>query len=103
MVIVPLMQEPNLVWIAVELTTLFSVFLVGFENTHESLEAAWKYVVLTLMGAAIALLGFLILFWASKDAGVGIYSWSNLITSAPKMSPVLLQAAFVLNPGGFWG
>lgn len=96
MVAVPLMQEPNLVWIAVELTTLFSVFLVGFENTHESLEAAWKYMLLTLMGAAIALLGFLILFWASKDANTTSYSWAGLITSASGMSPVLLQAAFVL-------
>lgn len=101
MVVIPLMQEPNIVWIAVELTTLFSVFLVGFTNTHESLEAAWKYVVLTLMGASMALLGFLILFWASKGANISAYSWSNLITSAPHMSPVLLQAAFVLILVGF--
>jgi hydrogenase-4 component F len=101
MVAVPLMQEPNIVWIAVELTTLFSVFLVGFENTHESLEAAWKYVVLTVMGAAIALLGFLILFWASTNAGVREYSWSNLTIFAPKMSPVLVQASFVLVLVGF--
>ena len=101
MLVVPLMQEPNIVWIAVELTTLFSVFLVGFENTHEALEAAWKYVVLTLMGAAIALLGFLILFWAAHDAGITQYSWSGLMASGGKMSPVLLQAAFVLILLGF--
>lgn len=101
MLVVPLIQEPNMVWIAVELTTLFSVFLVGFENTHEALEAAWKYVVLTLMGAAIALLGFLVLFWAANGAGVSSYTWSGLMTSGGAMSPVLLQAAFVLILLGF--
>ena len=101
MIIVPLMQEPNIVWIAVEFTTLFSVFLVEYENTDESVEASWKYAVLTLMGAAIALLGFLILFWAANDAGVSSYSWSGLVASAPHMSPVLLQAAFVLILVGF--
>jgi len=101
MLIVPLIQEPNIVWIAVELTTLFSVLLVGFEKTHEALEAAWKYVVLTLMGAAIALLGFLVLYWAAKQAGVEQHTWSGLVAAAPQMSPVLLKAAFILILVGF--
>ena len=101
MLIVPLIREPNLVWVAVELTTLFSVLLVGFENTHEALEAAWKYVILTLMGAAIALLGFLLLYWAAKQAGVSHYTWSGLVAVAPQMSPVLLKSAFILILVGF--
>ncbi len=101
MLMAPLMREPNIVWIAVELTTLFSVLLVGFANTHEALEAAWKYVVLTLMGAAIALLGFLLLFWAAGQAGIEHYTWSGLIEIAPKMSPVLLKAAFIFILVGF--
>jgi formate hydrogenlyase subunit 4 len=56
-----LAREPTLVWIAVELTTLCSALLVSFENTRAALEAAWKYVVLSLMGAGIALFGFLLL------------------------------------------
>jgi len=101
MLIVPMIQEPNIVWIAVELTTLFSVLLVGFENTHEALEAAWKYIVLTLMGASIALLGFLMLFWAAGQAGAEHYTWTGLIAIAPHMSPVLLKAAFVFILVGF--
>ncbi len=95
MLIIPFIQEPNLVWIAVELTTLFSVLLVGFENTHEALEAAWKYVVLTVMGAAIALLGFLVLYWSAKQAGITQYTWDGLIQIAPKISPTLFKVAFV--------
>ncbi|NOY53918.1 MAG: hydrogenase 4 subunit F [Deltaproteobacteria bacterium] len=101
MIMVPLVQEPNIIWIAVELTTLFSVLLVGFENSHEALEAAWKYVVLTVMGAAIALLGFLILFWAAQRAGIEHYTWAGLAAGAPRMSPVLLRTAFALILLGF--
>ena len=101
MLIVPLIQEPNLVWVAVELTTLFSVLLVGFENTHEALEAAWKYVVLTIMGAAIALLGFLLLYWAARQADALHPTWSGLLAVAPQISPVLVKAAFILILLGF--
>ncbi len=101
MLLVPLMQEPNLAWIAVELTTLFSVLLVGFRKTPEAIEAAWKYVVLTIMGASIALLGFVVLFWAMRAAGGGVYSWDGLLAAAPRMSPMLLRAAFVLILVGF--
>lgn len=101
MLIVPMIQEPSLVWVAVELTTIFSVLLVGFENTHEALEAAWKYIVLTIMGAAIALFGFLVLYWAAKQAGALHHTWSGLLAVAPQMSPVLLKASFVLILVGF--
>ena len=95
MLLIPVLQEPNLVWIAVELTTLFSVLLVGFEDTHEALEAAWKYVVLTVMGAAIALFGFLILYWAARRAGTPYHTWTAIQAKASQMSPILLKAAFL--------
>ncbi len=101
MLILPLIQEPNTVWIAVELTTLFSVLLVGFQNTHAAIEAAWKYIVLTIMGAAIALLGFLILYWAARQAGIEHYTWQGLQEIAPQMSPVLLRASFIFIFVGF--
>ena len=97
MLAIPVLVDPTLVWIAVELTTLCSALLVSFENTHEALEAAWKYVVLSLMGAGIALFGFLVLFAAMQTSGRGgAYTWSGLIAAAPAMPPVLLQAAFLL-------
>ena len=45
--VVPLLLQPALAWVAVELTTLLSVFLVSFDNTRLALEAAWKYAVIT--------------------------------------------------------
>ena len=96
MLAIPVMAEPTLVWIVVELTTLCSALLVSFENTGEALEAAWKYVVLSLMGAAMALFGFLVLFAAMQAAGGGIYTWEGLVAAAPLMPPVLLQTAFLM-------
>jgi hydrogenase-4 component F len=96
MLAIPVMAEPTLVWIVVELTTLCSALLVSFESTREALEAAWKYVVLSLMGAAMALFGFLVLFAAMQAAGGGIYTWEGLVAAAPLMPPVLLQTAFLM-------
>ena len=96
MLAIPVMAEPTLVWIVVELTTLCSALLVSFENTHAALEAAWKYVILSLMGAGMALFGFLVLFAAMQAAGGGTYTWSGLVAAAPRMPPALLQTAFVL-------
>jgi hydrogenase-4 component F len=97
MLAIPVLADPTLVWIVVELTTLCSALLVSFQNTREALEAAWKYVVLSLMGAGMALFGFLVLFAAMQASGSdGVYTWDGLIVAAPTMPPVLLQTAFLL-------
>ncbi len=96
MLAIPVLAEPTLVWIVVELTTLCSALLVSFYNTREALEAAWKYVVLSLMGAGLALFGFLVMFAASHAAGGQTYTWAGLVAAAPRMPPVLMQTAFLL-------
>ena len=96
MLAIPLFAEPTLIWILVELTTLCSALLVAFDNTREALEAAWKYVVLSLMGAGIALFGFLVLYAAMQAGGDGTYTWAGLVVAAPRMPPVLMQTAFLL-------
>jgi hydrogenase-4 component F len=101
MLAVPLLANVALMWIAVELTTLLSAFLVGYEDTPEALEAAWKYVVLTTLGAVLALLGFLILYWGSRVAGFEPFTWVGLVEAAPHMQPALLWPAFLLILVGF--
>lgn len=97
MLAIPVMAEPTLVWIVVELTTLCSALLVSFDNTRAALEAAWKYVVLSLMGAGMALFGFLVLYAAMEASHSNVpYTWDGLVKAAPLMPPVLLQMAFVL-------
>jgi hydrogenase-4 component F len=99
---VPALADPNLVWVAVELVTLFAVLLVGYENSGPALEAAWKFSVLTIMGAPIALLGFLTLFWAYHSGAPTTHeTWETLRLAAPSMSPALLRLSFLLVFVGF--
>ncbi|HVW70164.1 MAG TPA: proton-conducting transporter membrane subunit [Steroidobacteraceae bacterium] len=101
LVAVPILANVALMWVAVELTTLLSAFLVGFEATPEALEAAWKYVVLTTLGAVLALLGFLLLYWGTRLAGSRTFTWVSLVGIAPRMPPTLLWPAFLLILVGF--
>jgi len=102
LIIVPALTDPNLCWVGVELVTLFSALLVAFESTAPALEAAWKFSILTIMGAPISLLGFLVLYWAYRGAGgPSIETWQALHALAPTMSPNLLKLAFLLVFVGF--
>jgi hydrogenase-4 component F len=102
LIIVPALADPNLVWVGVELVTLFAILLVAFEGTASALEAAWKYSVLTIMGAPISLLGFLVLFWSyHSGGGTGPETWSSLTLAAHSMPPSLLRLAFLLVFVGF--
>ena len=66
MLLAPLMNNVGLYWIAIELTTLVSTFLVGFEHAAEAIEAAWKYIMIVSAGISLALLGTIFLYWAGS-------------------------------------
>jgi hydrogenase-4 component F len=81
----PLMNNAGVYWIAVELTTLVSTFLVGYEHAPESIEAAWKYIVVVSAGISLALLGTVLFYWAGT-AALGVtydMTWSALSAAAP--------------------
>ncbi len=100
MLAVPLLSNLAVIWIAIELTTIFSAFLVAHENRPESLEAAWKYVALTSMGAMIALFGVLLLYYGIYQAGQPV-TWRGLTAAAPRMHPAILLMSFSLWLIGF--
>ncbi len=100
--LVPVLLQPALTWVAVELTTLLSVFLVGFNRSAEGLEAAWKYAILTIMGATVAVLGILLLLYGLHGvSGSVAETWDSLSRAAAQMPPSLLRIAFVLILVGF--
>lgn len=101
MLAVPVLANVALVWIAVALTTLVSAFLVAYEDTAQSLEAAWKYVILTTLGAVMALLGILFLYWSLRLAGGGAFTWEGLRAAAPQMPAPVLWMGFLLVLVGF--
>lgn len=102
LIVTPAIADPNLVWVGVELITLFAILLVAFERSPNALEAAWKYAMLTMIGAPISLLGFLVLFWAYRTTGAtSPETWATVASQAAVMPPALLKLAFLLVFVGF--
>ena len=99
----PLMNSVGIYWIAIELTTLVSTFLVAFERVAESMEAAWKYIMVVSAGISLALLGTILFYWNGTFVLGPTYqmTWAVLGAAAPKMNPVLLILAFLLVLVGY--
>lgn len=99
----PLMNNIGVYWIAIELTTLVSTFLVGFERGRESIEAAWKYIIVVSAGISLALLGTVLFYWAGSLVLGPTYAmtWETLRHAAPRMNPALTQMAFLLVLVGY--
>jgi hydrogenase-4 component F len=94
----------GLLWVAVEATTVVTAFLVGHRRTRESVEAAWKYVVLCSIGMAIALLGTVLVYAASVAAGgsgIAALNWTHLSATASTLDPSLMRLATGLVLLGF--
>jgi len=99
----PVMNNIGVYWIAIELTTLVSTFLVCFELGRESIEAAWKYIVVVSGGISLALLGIILFYWGGSLHLTATYdlTWSNLRAVAPHLNANVALTAFLLVLIGF--
>ena len=98
MFLVVLANNLGVMWAAVEGTALSSVLLVAIYNRRNSLEAAWKYVILGSLGLALALMGTVFVYAAackSHPGSLPSFNWSYLMSVAPGLDPRLLKLAFV--------
>lgn len=97
------MNNVGVFWIAIELTTLISTFLVGFERGAESTEAAWKYIIVVSGGISLALLGTVLFYWGGSFVLGPSYAmtWTALRESAPRVYPPLLLVSFLLVLVGY--
>ena len=91
----------GVLWVAVEATTIATAFLVGHRRTRGALEAAWKYVILGSVGVAIAFLGIVLLYAATRSAGSATLSWATLNSTHPDLDPSLVRLAAALTILGF--
>lgn len=103
MVLALTVNNMGILWIAIEATTLASTFLVGFHNDKNSIEAAWKYVIICSVGIAIALVGIIFLHLSSVDVINSAQSlqWNTLFDNAEALSTPVLRLAFVFIVIGF--
>lgn len=96
-----LVDNIGLMWAAVEATTIATAFLVGHHRTRTSLEAAWKYVILGSVGVAIALLGIVLIYAASRGTAAPTLSWLLLSRAELPLDPALVTAGGALAVLGF--
>ena len=99
-------------WMAIELTTLVTSLLVGFYRSKESVEAAWKYIILCTVSITFGLLGVFLIYYASTSVYestyqvsrlgiIGTLKWSELRGIAHEMNPETLKLAFIFIIVGY--
>ena len=104
MLLVAMSNNLGILWIAVELTTLASVFLITFHDTDTSLEAGWKFLVLGSLGLAFALLGTVLLFAAGQGQlgeGMAALNWTTFMKTASSLHPFTLRLGVVFALIGY--
>ncbi len=87
------------IWIFVEMTTLASAMLIGYEHKKSALEAAWKYLFICSTGIALAFVGILLLVIAQPETAT--LKFPELIGAIHLVSPFWLRMSFVFIIVGF--
>jgi hydrogenase-4 component F len=94
----------GLLFVLIEASTLASAALVGLEAKSKSLEAAWKYVIISSFGVTIALAGTLYLFYSASGLHLAPdlrLTWPYLFSHAHALAPASLRLAFLLAVVGY--
>lgn len=86
-------------WIFVEATTLSSAYLIYFNKTKHSIEAAWKYVFICSIGIALAFVGIILLNIAQGE--LNVLDYAQLYKHATSFDPFWLKLSFVFMLFGF--
>ena len=97
-------DDVGFMWVAVEGTTLASVFLVNFERSRASLEASYKYVLICSVGIALAFLGTVLVYFADVTRfgeAEHVLRWTTLRRLAPGLPPSIVEMAFVFLLVGY--
>lgn len=99
--LVALSQHLALLWVGLEATTFTVAPLIFHRHDRRSLEAVWKYLLISSVGIALALLG--IFFLATAQTGVAgrPLVLSDLLAHARDLHPAWLHAAFLFLLVGF--
>ena len=105
MLLVALANNLGVMWVAIEATTLASVFLVTFYGRVTSLEAAWKYAVIGGVGLSMALFGTVLAYYSGRRIGgmetLAGLNWSVLAVHAAQLDKTTMRLAFILALLGY--
>ena len=104
MLLAVLAANVGVLWVAVEATTIITVFLVGHRRTRGALEASWKYLVICSVGIALAFFGTVLVYLCALHAGghsASALDWTSLMARARHLDPSVLRLGFALIVLGY--
>lgn len=89
--------SPIITWVAVEATTLSTVFLISFYNKTSSTEAAWKYLIINSVGLLLAFFGTMLFLSSSISLATAhsFITWNDLLANADHFDPAIAKIAFI--------
>ncbi len=94
-----LSTDLGIAWVLVEATTLSSAYLIYFNKTKNSIEAAWKYVFICSIGIALAFVGIILLNISSGS--LNSLNFAELYSHAASFDKGWLTIAFIFMLFGF--
>jgi len=105
MLITVLADNLGILWIAMEGTTITSAVLVGFHGDKPSLEAAWKYIIVTTVGISFGLFGTVLIYGAAVhtqgEVVAGAMNWSSIAAIASRLDPGIVRIGFIFVMVGY--
>ena len=104
MLLALLTNSVGIMWVALESATLTVLLLVSIYRTAASIEAAWKYFILSGVGVALALFGTVLLYLAAArhfGGDADALMWTNLQMAKSYLEPGIMAFAFVFLLVGY--
>ncbi|MFH1063389.1 MAG: proton-conducting transporter membrane subunit [Candidatus Omnitrophota bacterium] len=99
MTLVTMCRHLGLLWIAVASTTLLSAPLINYYKTPQSIEATWKYLLISSLGIALGLLGTL--FLAISAISLKTLFLDDILNNAALLSPSWLKLSVIFLLVGY--
>ena len=94
----------GIMWVAVEATTIFSAMVIPLALTKGSVEASWKYILISSVGITLAFVGTVLAYFdfvALSGRTDNALNWPVLLSAAPRLHPEVMRLAFVFLLVGF--
>ncbi|MET0501800.1 MAG: proton-conducting transporter membrane subunit [Candidatus Binatia bacterium] len=94
----------GIMWIAVEATTIFSAMVIPLALTKASVEASWKYIIISSVGITLAFVGTVLAYFdfvTLSGRADNALNWPVLLSAAPSLHPEVMRLAFVFLLVGF--
>lgn len=99
MTLVTMSRHMGLLWIALEATTLLSAPSINYYRTPQSIEATWKYLLISSLGIALGLLGTL--FLAISAEPIKTIFLGDVLNNAGLLSPSWLKLSIIFLLVGY--